>query len=219
MVSMIAVEALEEWVITVIIRPRPVPIKVETTPCWETAPINERASGLSRGIDLVRKSRPRNRIPNPKNTSPSILCFHLHVRITKPRPTAGRANTEILKVKPTREMIHPVIVVPILAPMMTPIAWVRVSSPALTKETTITVVAEDDWIIAVTIKPVNTAVTLFPVMKPRTCWNRDPAVCWMPSLITFMPYRNSPRLPMIRNILSRYFMAEASFLGDTLFVR
>ena len=37
-----------------------------------------------------------------------------------------------------------VVVVPMFAPMMTPTAWVRLSSPALTKPTTITVVAEED---------------------------------------------------------------------------
>ena len=41
-------------------------------------------------------------------------------------------------------MIHAVTVVPILAPIITPIDWESVRSPAFTKLTTITVVAEED---------------------------------------------------------------------------
>ena len=43
-----------------------------------------------------------------------------------------------------------------LAPMMTPMACVSVSKPALTKLTTITVVADEDWITVVISKPVIT---------------------------------------------------------------
>ena len=41
-------------------------------------------------------------------------------------------------------MIKAVTVVPILAPMITPIAWRKVIKPALTKPTVITVVPELD---------------------------------------------------------------------------
>ena len=53
-------------------------------------------------------------------------------------------------------MIQAVTVVPILAPIMTLIDSASVSNPAFTKLTTITVVAEEDWIRAV----INTPVTL-----------------------------------------------------------
>ena len=42
------------------------------------------------------------------------------------------------------DIIHAVRVVPMLAPMMTDMACARVSSPALTNDTVITVVAVDD---------------------------------------------------------------------------
>ena len=42
------------------------------------------------------------------------------------------------------DMIHAVSVVPILAPMMTEMAWASVSRPAFTKDTVITVVAVED---------------------------------------------------------------------------
>ena len=46
--------------------------------------------------------------------------------------------------KPSHATSQAVTVVPILAPIITPIACESVSSPAFTKLTTITVVADDD---------------------------------------------------------------------------
>jgi hypothetical protein len=62
----------------------------------------------------------------------------------KPIPTAGRAREEISILNPTRDTIQAVVVVPILAPMITPIAWVKERRPAFTKETSITDTAEED---------------------------------------------------------------------------
>ena len=70
----------------------------------------------------------------------------------------------ILNLNPSIAISQPVRVVPILAPIIIPIDWVRESNPALTKLTTITVVAEDDWTKHVVIKPVNTPENLFCVI-------------------------------------------------------
>ena len=51
------------------------------------------------------------------------------------------------------------MVVPTLAPMTTPTAWVRFMSPALTKPTKVTVVAEEDCTTAVTRAPVRHPMT------------------------------------------------------------
>ena len=52
-----------------------------------------------------------------------------------------------------RHKIQPVTLVPMLAPMMIPIACATFIIPEFTKPTTITVVAEEDWMIAVTAVP------------------------------------------------------------------
>ena len=57
---------------------------------------------------------------------------------------------------PERLSIHAVTVVPIFAPIVIPIAWESFMMPEFTKPTTMTVVADDDWIIPVTTKPSNT---------------------------------------------------------------
>ena len=64
-------------------------------------------------------------------------------------------------------MIHALIVVPILAPMMTEIAWPRVSRAAFTKDTVITVVAAEDWTATVTRAPVATPENRLVVIAPR----------------------------------------------------
>ena len=60
-------------------------------------------------------------------------------------PTRKAGKTKLVRSneKPS-DMIQAVSVVPMLAPMITEMACVRVSRPALTNETVITVVAVDD---------------------------------------------------------------------------
>ena len=89
-------------------------------------------------------------------------------------------------------MTQAVNVVPTLAPMITAMDCVRVIRPALTKLTTITVDADEDWINAVIRKPVMVPVRRLRVMAPRMFRRRSPAAFCRPSLITFIPYRNKP---------------------------
>ena len=51
---------------------------------------------------------------------------------------------EMSALKPNHATIHAVTVVPMLAPIITPIACAKVRRPAFTKLTTITVVADED---------------------------------------------------------------------------
>ena len=84
-------------------------------------------------------------------------------------------------------MTQAVTVVPMLAPMMTPMACVRFISPALTKLTTITVVALDDWMSAVTRTPVMTPMKRFLVIAARMARRRSPANFSKPSDMIFIP--------------------------------
>ena len=84
-------------------------------------------------------------------------------------------------------MIHAVSVVPMLAPMMTEMACARVSSPAETKETVITVVADDDCTAQVTNVPVSIPLNRLPVIRPNMCRKLGPAIFCRASLIIFIP--------------------------------
>ena len=63
---------------------------------------------------------------------------------TKPRATRGKAISLMFILKPSKDISQAVTVVPMFAPMMTPIDSVSDSSDALAKLTTISVVAEED---------------------------------------------------------------------------
>jgi len=65
-------------------------------------------------------------------------------RIRTPARINGRTRVFSFSLKPTMATSQPVTVVPTLAPKMTPRAWGKVSSPAPTKLTAVTVVALDD---------------------------------------------------------------------------
>src|SRR5574344_342098 len=99
---------------------------------------------------------------------------------------AGYTKSVMLNENPA-DIIQAVSVVPILAPMITEIAWASVSNPALTNETVITVVAVDDCTETVTSIPVSIPVNRLVVIAPNTCRNWGPAIFWRLSLIDFIP--------------------------------
>ena len=88
---------------------------------------------------------------------------------------AGHTRLVMLKEKPA-DMIHADMVVPILAPMMTEIAWASVSKAALTKDTVITVVAAEDWTATVTSAPVVTPENRLVVIFPSRWRSWGPAI-------------------------------------------
>ncbi len=87
----------------------------------------------------------------------------------------------------TDDTSHPVTVVPILAPMITPIACARFIRPALTNPTTMTVVADELWITAVIAAPSITPVSLFLVSTSRSDFILFPAAFSSPCAIICIP--------------------------------
>ena len=89
---------------------------------------------------------------------------------------------------PTSKAINcPVIVVPILAPMMIHTAWFNVIIPEFTNPTTITVVAEDDWITAVIKAPTIIPKNLLDVNFSKMSFILFPATDSNPLLIICIP--------------------------------
>ena len=60
--------------------------------------------------------------------------------------------------------------------MITEMACAKVSNPALTNDTVMTVVADDDCTAHVINVPVSMPVKRFVVMAPRICRSCDPAI-------------------------------------------
>ena len=97
-------------------------------------------------------------------------------------------------------IIHEVTVVPIFAPIMTPIAWANVRRPALTKLTTIIVVAVEDCMAAVTPIPVTSLLKALEVMDARKERSPSPATFCKPTLRSPRPKRKSVTAPArVRN--------------------
>ena len=67
--------------------------------------------------------------------------------------------------------------------------------PEFTKPTTITVVAEEDWMTAVTSRPSSTAMIFFWVSFSSIFSRRPPDSCTSPSPMADMPYKNRARPP------------------------
>ena len=105
----------------------------------------------------IRTAKPRRIVP----VSFFLSFLAVMVRITPMRARMGvnevGLSSWMKKLPPSRPVrlrIQAVTVVPTLAPMITPMAWRRESRPEFTKPTTMTVVAEELWMTAVTPRPV-----------------------------------------------------------------
>ena len=98
-----------------------------------------------------------------------------------------------------RHNIHPVTLVPILAPIIIPIAWATFIIPELTNPTTITVVADELCITAVTIVPNRIPFTGLLVSFHKISSNLLPATFLRPSPISDIPNKNNA-IPPRRDI-------------------
>ncbi len=141
---------------------------------------------------------PMKRTPKPIIASPhlEIFCFLTNMRINTPASRITGAAFSSLK-----ETRSAVTVVPTLAPRMTPAACVSVISPELTKLTTMTVHAEEDWTTAVKNTPTKIAIKRLVVNRSSIPLNFAPATFSILSLIMRIPYRNSPKPPAMDRII------------------
>ena len=122
-------------------------------------------------------SIPVIKIAKPIMIVPASFFFSFLENIMKQMPMSARIGEKDVGFKrrtkkfplsiPVRLKSQDVTVVPMLAPMMMPTAWVSFMMPEFTNPTTMTVVAEDDWMIAVTPAPRRTALIGFDVSFSR----------------------------------------------------
>ena len=137
-------------------------------------------------------SMPMKRMPRPARIWPMCCRF---ARLTKTiKNTPAKAITGA-SAPTSRAMSRPVTVVPTLAPMMSQTAWFSVIIPALTKPTTMTVVAEEDWTAAVISAPTRTPIKRLAVNFSRMAFIRPPAAASRPELIICIPCRNRANPP------------------------
>ena len=125
MMRVMAIVADEDWSTSVSTVPKTRKISTDPNPCPAHDLTNSSTCGVSlrSGTDSFMNESPRKRRENPTISSP-ILCRWLFFEFEKrnPRSIKGTARIEISALNPSHETIHAVTVVPMFAPMMTPIA-------------------------------------------------------------------------------------------------
>ena len=129
-------------------------------------------------IPVISARKPRQMVPMPFLLSPLV-----NMNSTMPIVPMRGARVEGLKSlmrklspsKPLKERIQEVMVVPTLEPMMTPTACFNVMMPELTKPTTMTVVADEDWITAVTPRPSRKPLNTLLLILARMVCSLPPA--------------------------------------------
>ncbi len=111
---------------------------------------------------------------------------------------------------PVRLRIHAVMVVPMLAPMIILMACLKLMRPELTKPTTMTVVAEELCMTAVTPIPVSSPASLPVVSRSSRARRCPPALRSRACPMRLMPNRNRLK-PPVR--VSKLKMSMTSFLS------
>ena len=200
----IPTDAEELWMMAVRTAPAIIPrIGLENI---VRSPVNSGTSARGFTASLM-VSIPNIRMAKPIIMVPRFFFFSFFVNMMKIMPISARTGekddgfnscTKKFPLSiPVRLKSQDVTVVPMLAPMMMPTAWVSFIIPEFTKPTTITVVAEDDWITAVTPAPRSTALMGLDVSFSRIRSRRPPDSFSSPWPMVSIPYRNSARPPII----------------------
>ena len=140
---------------------------------------------------LDMPSMPVNRMPKPTMTMPRCCKNFFLMNTTKITPIKISTGAMALIFSPMRKLVT---VVPMLAPMMIYTDCSSLSSPALRKPTTMTVVAEEDWMAPVTTTPTRMPSNGLEVIFSSSPLRREPTSS-RPSPISFMPNRNIPSPP------------------------
>jgi hypothetical protein len=143
-------------------------------------------------------SMPMNRMPMPASSCPMCWefgCFRNTIIATPAKAARGASAPT------SRAMSRPVVVLPTLAPIISHTAWFRLSIPALTNPTTITVVAEEDCTAVVISAPTRIPIKRLEVRRSRTLFIWLPAAASRPELIICIPCRNSASPPRRPNMI------------------
>ena len=149
--------------------------------------------------ELLMACMPNISTAKPMRISPmcTLDCFLQNMRrmmpITATTPVRVAVESRDTQPEPPsradRQMIQPVTLVPRMAPMMMPMACLTFIMPELTKPTTMTEVAEEDWMMAVTPVPNRTPLMGLPESLYSTSSSLLPATFFRPSPMRVMPKR------------------------------
>ena len=118
--------------------------------------------------------------------------FSQIMRMSTHTPMSGRARSSIFILSPMSATIHPVIVVPTFVPNITQREFRNVIIPAFTNPIVRSVVAVDDWRIAVARNQERNPFIRVFVPFSRICARAGQEAALSPSDISIIPRRKSP---------------------------
>ena len=179
----IPTEAAEDWMMPVKAAPTRTPSRGLVKAVIRSVNSGISASGAT--APLI-SSMPYMRMEKPIITRPTSRrrCF-LEPIISRMPASASRGEkflgfrklTKKLSLSmPVRDSSHAVSVVPMLDPMMTPMVCPSSITPEFTRPTSITVMAEEDWMAMVIPAPSSRLLMGVEVMRLRRRSNRPPAI-------------------------------------------
>ena len=141
---------------------------------------------------------PCMRMENPRSIEPISLlrCFLATIMSIMPRSAKIREKQDGFKSLrnmlsplsiPASDRIHAVSVVPISDPKMTPTVCDRSMMPELTKPTSMTVIADEDWMAIVISAPIVRPLNLLSVALLSNFSSLPPAVFFNDSESSLIP--------------------------------
>ena len=162
-------------------------------------------------IELLITYKPVNSNPIPEKIVPKFFILLFFVICMK-TPTHAKAQKNPATGKSWRAIKYAVTVVPILAPIIIAVAWIRDINPVFTKPTTITVVADEDWVKIVVKQPVAIPNTFLLLIFVKRFLSLSPE-----KLSRFLPMESSPiiKVPRPANNIKMAFSTTKFYLDLT----
>ena len=190
----IPTEAAEDWMMPVKAAPTSTPSRGLVKAVIRS--VNSGISANGATAPLI-SSMPYMRMEKPIITRPTSRrrCF-LEPMISRMPARASRGEkflgfrklTKKLSLSmPVRDSSHAVRVVPMLEPMMTPMVCPSSITPEFTRPTSMTVMAEEDWMAMVIPAPNSRLLMGVEVMRLRRRSNRPPAIFSRLLDMTYIP--------------------------------
>ena len=176
-------EAAELWMSAVIPAPTKMAMMGLSRIVKTSLNCGKSASGFTAPLIMVM---PVIKMAKPTHTEPMSFFLLLLVNMMRMMPMSAtmgeklsgfKSCTKTLSlVMPERLKIHAVTVVPMFEPMMTPMVCPSSMMPELTRPTSMTVIAEEDWIAMVMPMPSKRALKRFEVMERKIRSSLPPTI-------------------------------------------
>ena len=165
---------------------------------------------------------PAIKMAKPMRMIPRFRFFSFLDSIRRTMPMNARIGAKVVGLSSVSAMLSPLMppsvrnqdvrVVPTLEPMIIPKVSANDRIPELTRPTSITVIADEDWMAMVIPAPRKKLRTSLRVTFFRVRSSAPPAICSSPPDMAFMPYRKKARPPSSSAVIIKISVADIQSL-------